>query len=114
LPIDQQFGYFAPQVGYEHRIKLILASSDGERKAVHVKFPISAESKLLFSTFENHAAESSTAAVLSYSIAEYGFARRSDFDLAEIQIQYRMLPPVEDAARLQPTWVLKERYYFRR
>jgi hypothetical protein len=113
LPALQQFGYFAPQVCSEFRLRVRLGdSSTGQVK--DVEFSLSSEAELLLSSLNASAQEERPAKALSAAYASYALDQERSYDFARVYVQAENLPPLERATEFKRKWVTIRGYYFMR
>lgn len=113
LPIDNTFGYFAPQVSYSATVEVRLSGPGTPDGPIDIPSG-GLESSQLVSTFLGQASGPTTSALIASSIAEHGFEKYPSARLAEVRVKYRLLPPVGQAKSFDPLWVVRDRYFFER
>ncbi len=113
LPSGTSYGFYAPQVCSEFRLKMRLGES-ATGIVRDVKIDLGPESSLLVSSLSSSSQNSNVAKTIAASFASYGFTRDTNADSAEVTIEVEIMSPLSEATMRKAEWVTFTKFHFKR
>ena len=113
VPAGVGYGYYAPQVCSEFRLRMQLANSKtGEVRASTLK--LGAESSMIAASLGMSSQDAQTASAIATSFASYGLTRDGNADAAQVRLEAELIQPLHEAKRKKNAWIPLFTFYFKR
>ncbi len=113
LPSGTSYGFYAPQVSSEFRLRMRLGEA-ATGIVRDVKIDLGPETSLLVSSLSSTSQNSEVAKTIAASFASYGFTRDRMADSAEVTIEVEIMAPLSEATSRKSEWVTLTKFLFKR